>query len=130
MALSSCSTGETIGSSATIAKFPATKTVYGISDINGFRTSGKFVCEVPGVYLFSVHIMSQSNDASYQMYKNNMILSYVYVIYTSQPSGSHYNTGTGVMAVQLNVGDTLYVKAYRNMHIVKSWSCMTIIKIR
>ena len=59
--------------------------------------------------------MSQSNDASYQMYKNNMILSYVYVIYTSQPSGSHYNTGTGVMAVQLNVGDTLYVKAYSYM---------------
>ena len=129
MALSSCSNGETI-SAGTIAKFPATKTVYGISDINGFRTSGKFVCEVPGVYLFSVHIMSESNRAEYQMLKNNMILSYVYVIYTSQTSGSHQNTGTGVMAVQLNVGDTLSVKGGSNIHIYGSWSCMTIIKIR
>jgi hypothetical protein len=129
VALSSCSNGETI-SDGTIAKFPATKTVYGISDIHGFRTSGKFVCEVPGVYLFSVHIMSESDSAAYQMLKNNMLLSYVHVIYTSQPSGSHYNTGTGVMAVQLNVGDTLYVKAYTNMHIYGTWSCMTIIKIR
>jgi len=126
VALSSCSNGETI-SGGTIAKFPHTKTVYGISDINGFRTSGKFVCEAPGVYLFSVHIMSDSNNAAYIMFKNNMILSYVYVIYTSQTSGLHYNTGTGVMAVQLNVGDTLYVKADTNMHIYSDpWSCMTI----
>jgi hypothetical protein len=98
--LSSLSNGGTI-SPGTIAKFSITKTVYGISDINGYKTSGKFVCEVSGVYLFSVHIMSESNRAEYQMLKNNMILSYVYVIYTSQTS-SHYNTGTGVMAVQLN----------------------------
>ena len=129
MVLSSCSNGGTI-SPGTIIKFPITKTVYGISDINGYKTSGKFVCEVSGVYLFSVHIMSQSNNAVYQMLKNNMILSYVYVIYTSD-TGLHYNTGTGVMAVQLNVGDTLYVKASSNMHIYGSpYSCMTIIKIR
>jgi hypothetical protein len=75
--------------------------------------------------------MSGSNHAEYQMLKNNMLLSYVHVIYTSPTSGTHYNTGTGVMAVQLNVGDTLYVKADSNMYIVgPSYSCMTIIKIR
>ena len=128
MVLSSCSNGETI-SPGTIAKFPATKTVYGISDIHGFRTSGKFVCELSGVYLFSVHILSQSNNAIYQMLKNNMVLSHVYVIYTTD-TGLHYNTGIGVMAVQLNVGDTLYVKASTNIYIQSSYSCMTIIKIR
>jgi hypothetical protein len=126
--LSSCSNGETI-SAGTIIKFSDTQTVYGISDINGFRTSGKFVCEVSGVYLFSVHIMSQSNNAIYQMLKNNMALTHVFVIFTSD-TGLHYNTGTGVMAVQLNVGDTLYVKADSNMYIYGSYSCMTIIKIR
>jgi len=130
VALSSCSNGETI-SVATIAKFPHTKTVYGISDINGFQTSGQFVCEVSGIYLFSVHIMSNSNDAAYIMLKNNMILSYVYVIHTSNTTDSHQNTGTGVMAAQLNVGDTLYVKSDYNMHIYSGpYSCMTIIKIR
>ena len=131
MALSSCSNGGTFRE-GTIIKFPDTKTVYGISNINIFKISGQFVCEVSGVYLFSVHIMSNSNDAVYQMFKNTMILSHVYVIYTSNTSDAHRNTGTGVMAVQLNVGDTLYVKsdAY-NMHIYSgSWSCMTIIKIR
>ena len=128
MALSSCSNGETI-LDGTIAKFPTTRTVYGISDINGFRTSGKFVCEVSGVYLFSVHIMSESDNAVYIMFKSNMVLSNVYVIFTSD-TGLHYNTGTGVMAVQLNIGDTLYVKAHTNMHIYGTWSCMTIIKIR
>jgi hypothetical protein len=103
--------------------------VYGISDIHGFRTSGQFVCEVPGVYLFSVHILSESDDAAYQMLKNNMVLSNVNVIYIDD-TDSHYNTGTGVMAVQLNVGDTLYVKAYHSMYIYGSHSCMTIIKIR
>jgi hypothetical protein len=64
------------------------------------------------------------------MLKNSMNVSHVYVIYTSD-TGLHYNTGTGVMAVQLNVGDTLYVKASINMSIVgSSYSCMTIIKIR
>jgi hypothetical protein len=128
VALSSCSDEETI-SDGIIAKFPATKTVYGISDIHGFRTSGQFVCEVPGVYLFSVHILSESVDASYQMLKNNMVLSNVYVFYTDDTASS-YNTGTGVMAVQLNVGDTLYVKVDSNMYIQSSYSCMTIIKIR
>ena len=128
MALSSCSNVETI-SAETIVKFPNTKTVYGISDIHGFKTSGKFVCEVSGVYLFSVHTMSGSNHAEYQMLKNYMLLSYVHVIYTCPTSGTHYNTGTGVMAVQLNVGDTLYVKVGTNMYIQSSYSCMTIIKI-
>jgi len=128
--LSSCSNGGTF-TEGTIIKFPDTKTVYGISDINRFKISGQFVCEVSGVYLFSVHIMSNSNDAAYIMLKNNMILSYVYVIHTSNTTDSHENTGTGVMAAQLNVGDTLYVKADTNMHIYSgSWSCMTIIKIR
>ena len=126
--LSSCSNGGTF-TAGTIAKFHHTKTVYGISDINGFKTSGKFVCEASGVYLFSVHMMSSSNNAVYKMLKNNMILSYVYVIYTSD-TGLHHNTGTGVMAVQLNVGDTLYVKANSNMYIAGPYSCMTIIKIR
>ena len=128
MVLSSCSNGEII-SPGKIAKFPDTQTVYGISDIHGFRTSGKFVCELSGVYLFSVHIMSQSNNAIYQMLKNNMALTHVYVIFTSD-TGLHYNTGTGVMAVQLNVGDTLYVKVGTNMYIQGSYSCMTVIKIR
>ena len=104
--------------------------MYGISNIFGFQTLGKFVCGVSGVYLFSVHITSDSNNAEYQMLKNNMILSSVYVMYTSQLSGVHHSTGTGVMAVQLNVGDTLYVKAFSNMYISSSWSCMTVIKIR
>ena len=100
-----------------------------MSNINGFKASGQFVCEVAGFYLFSVHIMSDSNDASHQMVKNNMALAYVYVIYTSD-TGLHHNTGTGVIAVQLNVGDTLYVKAYvDNMHIYYTYSCITIIKI-
>ena len=129
MVLSSLSNGGTI-SPGTIAKFSITKTVYGISDINGYKTSGKFVCEVSGVYLFSVHIMSGSNHAEYQMLKNSMLLSYVHVIYTCPTSGTHYNTGTGVMTVQLNVGDTLYVKASTNMYIYSAYSCMTIIKIR
>ena len=130
MVLSSCSNGGTF-TAGTIIKFPDTKTVYGISDINGFQTSGQFVCEVSGVYLFSVHIMSRSNDASYQMLKNSMNISHVYVIYTSD-TGLHYNTGTGVMAVQLNVGDTLYVKADgTDMYTYSGTnSCMTIIKIK
>jgi hypothetical protein len=50
------------------------------------------------------------------MLKNTMNIFHVYVIYTSD-TGLHYNTGTGVMAVQLNVGDTLYVKATCVDHI-------------
>ena len=129
MALSSCSDGEAI-SNGIIATFPATITVYGISDILEFRNSGQFVCEVPGVYLFSVHILSESSYAFYQMLKNNIHLSYVHVIYTRHTIHLDRHTGTGVMAVQLNVGDTLYVKALSNMYIFGSYSCMTIIKIR
>ena len=35
------------------------------------------------------------------------------------------------VATQLNVGDTLYVKAYKdNMYIHGGWSSMTVIKLR
>jgi hypothetical protein len=54
--------------------------------------------------------------------------SYLFRFYVD--TGLHHNTGTGVIAVQLNVGDTLYVKAYvDNMHIYYPYSCITIIKI-
>jgi len=51
----------------TIVRFPRIVTVYGISNKSAFKNSGKFVCELAGFYLFSVHILTKSNDAAYQI---------------------------------------------------------------
>jgi len=115
----------------TIVRIPRIVTVYGISNKSAFKNTGKFVCEFAGFYLFSVHILTNSNDAAYQMLKNDKALSHVYVIYSDDHDYYEQHSGTGVIATQLNVGDTLYVKAYKdNMYIHGGWSSMTVIKIR
>ena len=80
MVLTSYADGGTF-SAGTIVKFPRIETVYGISNNSAFKNSGKFACELAGVYMFSVHILTKSKDAAYQMLKNDHALFHVYVIY-------------------------------------------------
>lgn len=68
MVLTSFADGRTF-SVGTIVRFPRVVTVYGISNKTEFKNSGKFVCELAGVYMFSVHILTNSKDAPYQMLK-------------------------------------------------------------
>jgi len=52
------------------------------------------------------------------MLKNDHALSHVYVIYSRDYDYYEQHSGTGVITTQLNVGDTLYVKAFKdNMYI-------------
>lgn len=105
--------------------------MYGISAIDSFKKTGIFKCEIPGLYLITATIMSASSFADYFMYKNGVSLERV-LFQISHPGGSDYQTGTGTLAIELSVGDTLMLKTGRSMQVYgeSNLSCITILKLK
>lgn len=64
--------------------------------------------------------------ADFVLLKNGRAISRVMVV-NGANSGNYYS-GSGTIAVQLNVGDILHAQAWRNMNVVSS-SCFTVLKI-
>lgn len=114
-----------------VIKFDVIKSVYGISAIDSFKRTGIFKCEIPGLYLITATIMSTSSYADFLMYKNGVSLERVlFQIYS--PGSADYQTGTGTLAIELSVGDTLLIKTGTSMKVYGSsnLSCVTILKLK
>lgn len=126
VALTSCvSTGKTFNA-GTLIKFDDVRTSIGIKNVSAFKTSGKFSCEVDGLYHISVNIACHTNPAHYSIFKNNNKIITIYDANAGNPQ-----TSTGVVVVKMNVGDTISVVPDRNMYAYSShWSCITIVMIQ
>ncbi|CAG2201524.1 unnamed protein product [Mytilus edulis] len=127
VALTACSNGGTFPD--TIVKFPNILTKTGISDIVSFKSSGKFVCEFPGLYFISSNIRSTSNLVKYYLKKNESIISYSAITDWSSSVGI---TTTGISAAvycQKNDELYLYLGSFRN-NIDGTGSCFTVMKIK
>ena len=71
-------------------------------------------------------MMSASKDGYFEWYLNNSnSLSAVYVGYQTQ-----YQSGSGIVTLELAVGDTLSLKSLRSNIHVHGLSCYTLIKIK
>ena len=88
-------------------RWPFHKQITGIKDVSTFSRTGEFVCEIPGLYLLSVHILSQSVNANYLIFKNANYITDVYVKGSSSGSDD-LTTGTAVVVAELDVGDKMY----------------------
>ncbi|XP_063418190.1 uncharacterized protein LOC134700978 [Mytilus trossulus] len=107
------------------AKFSSIKENHGINSLDWFKQSGKFTCEVAGMYVFFASMMSSSNDGYFQWFTNSRSQSGVYISHRP-PS---YESGSGMLAVKLNVGDTVSLKCDRSGIVLHDFSCFTFFKV-
>ncbi|XP_006638431.1 complement C1q-like protein 3 [Lepisosteus oculatus] len=68
--------------------------------------SGKFTCRVPGVYVFSYHILKDGEH----MWADLMLNNQVYASSTAQDASSKFDTAANSAVLQLKAGDEVYVK--------------------
>ena len=125
VALTACSNTATVNSGDAV-KFPKVHINYGIQNMTLFKQTGIFTCEQKGLYMFFSNMMSYSKDGYFRWYLNNSTyLSGVYVGYQTQ-----YQSGSGMVTLELAVGDTVSLKSLRSNIYVNVYSCYTLIKIK
>ncbi|CAG2240476.1 unnamed protein product [Mytilus edulis] len=129
VAVTSCALSSIIYNTGDIIKFSDVKLSNGIGNANNFKSSGKFTCEKPGLYLIGAYIVSYTKGSEFHIMKNGIMVSRVYVRPPLNSSDDNHHTGTGIIAVQLDVNDTLSIKASTTMQVQGGgYSCLTIIK--
>lgn len=126
--VTSCiSSGKSLSSGATVV-FNSKHSDAGMRNISSYTSTGTFTAEEQGLYLVTVTIRSRTSGAVYKIYKNSSSLIQVYV--GSWYSSTYYESGTGVLSVELNAGDHIKVQTGASMYVEAPESCMTIIKIK
>ncbi|XP_063418293.1 uncharacterized protein LOC134701081 [Mytilus trossulus] len=119
----------TIGSEI---KFNEVKTSTGISNLSAINSTGTFKVEVDGVYIIAVTVNSGTKDSGFEIHKNNITLSQVYI---QGKVGDNDQSGTSVVSTELRMGDSISVLASAGdrksgiVHVDKGWSTLSIIKI-
>lgn len=90
-----------------------------------FKSSGKFTCEVEGLYQISVTILSHTGDKRFGIYMNNHLVSKAYI-----SSTSNSESGTAVAVVVLKRNDKVSVQSLEdNLYVNNYASCITIVKL-
>lgn len=111
----------------TVIKFQSIKASTGIIDLRSFKSTGKFTCEVSGFYMISAVIMSATDEANYEVLRNNKRILH---IYPPKNVLGWYTTSSSVVSTNLNVNDTVFVKTLKSMLLTSGSesSCISIIK--
>ncbi|XP_063418141.1 uncharacterized protein LOC134700920 [Mytilus trossulus] len=124
VALTACGGGGY--NSGDIAKFGNVKQHKGFRNLDAFKQSGTFTCEVGGMYVFFASLISSSPDVHFRLYKDSVPQNYVFI--SSRPPS--YESGSGMLAVQLTVGDTITLKSVISNAHINGASCITIFKFQ
>ncbi|CAC5371303.1 unnamed protein product [Mytilus coruscus] len=129
VAMTACVLNSGTKPSGSVVKFDDVLTQVGINNIASFRKSGQFTSEVKGLYLVSAWIYTTTNYGHFYIYKNQMIIGRIVFNYIST-SATVETTGTAVVAVELQIGDTVRIQTGKSMTIISSKrSCFTIAKL-
>lgn len=125
VALTACYDGGSL--SDNIVKFSEILTNTGVNNIVSFKSTGKFVCEFPGLYFISANIRSNHDDFPYYLMKNSGVISRS--AFTAWPSSTGKTT-TGISAaVDCQKNDVLYISIDSSYNLESTWSCFTVTKI-
>lgn len=130
--MTACVSSDVTSPNGSFVKFDDVRTTVGVKNITSFFKSGQFTCEVEGLYLISAFIDTSTNYGHYHIYKNEMIFvsNFFNFITTSGDIGGSGNTGTAVVAVALDIGDTVRIQTANSMYVVSDKrSCITIAKL-
>lgn len=111
-----------------ILKFAKIKFSKGNVDVNRFKTTGTFRCEVPGLYIIALSIMTNNAEGLVSIRRNRSKLVGVYIFAIQQ---GNYHTGSGFVSTSLTTGDEVTLIVERQLHIYGNYeeSCLTIAKI-
>lgn len=111
-----------------IMKFDDVKYSIGISNVSAYENTGKFICELEGLYIIAASVMSQTVGASYYIRLNKQFISNTYI---GDHSGNHYFTGAVTVTRKLNPADQVWLQAYGSWNFHGGlYSKFTIIKIK
>ena len=114
VALTAC-TNTAIVNSGDVVKFPNVKSHYGLQNLTQFKLTGIFTCEQKGLYMFFSNILSNSPGGYFRWYLNNLnSLSAIYV-----SNHDVYQSGSGMITVELAVGDTVSFIHSLATHLLK-----------
>ncbi|CAC5401337.1 unnamed protein product [Mytilus coruscus] len=116
----------------TTIKYQKIKTSEGITHqhLNSFKSSGEFVCEIPGLYHISVVTLSTTHRASVVIYQNNEELMRGHINDYYDGNGVKYDIGTGIAVTKLKKDETISIKTgHLDMEIAADDSCLTIVKV-
>lgn len=114
-----------------IIKFDNIAFSVGMYNQSTYKSTGKFVCESQGLYIFSVSIYSSTNGAYFSIYLNGNRISHTWIGYNSNNPSSMRYTGTAVHSLQLNLNDSVWVYYDGTYHVESGvWSTFTIAKIK
>lgn len=73
--------------SAGSLKFSDIQTSMGVSDLSSFKSSGKFICQVPGYYYIAVNLMSYDDSTRIEIMRNSAAIHWQYMTgYTKEKS--------------------------------------------
>ncbi|CAG2231679.1 unnamed protein product [Mytilus edulis] len=108
--------------------FPNIYTSVGITNQTAFQTTGKFVCDVPGLYYISSYIRTSENGFEYYLMKNNVLISKSAT--TTWPGSTSYSTSVITAAVDVQTNDELYIRTPNSYRIQYGFSCLTVIKVK
>ena len=74
-------------------------------------TTGRFTCEIPGVYLFTYSIMTHNSNPSVKLMKNTAVINAVY----RTPESPHDIVSNSAV-LQLAAGDQIWLKCIRTIY--------------
>ncbi|XP_063399416.1 uncharacterized protein LOC134684055 [Mytilus trossulus] len=134
VALSACVASAYTAVLSSAIKLSEIKTSEGITNqhLTSFKSSGVFVCEVPGLYYIYVVILSQTKSANVKISKNSIELINVNTNNYYNRFGYSYQSNSAIVVTELQKGDTIDIKpSYKDMYIYgSSNSCLTIVKVK
>ncbi|CAC5400068.1 unnamed protein product [Mytilus coruscus] len=103
------------------------RTSIGINSVRlaDIRNKGYFICEKPGIFLIAISLVTHSPGKIVKLYKNSLFVTQIRLTHDYIDE-----TTTLTLLLQLNIGDTLSLKAAGDVHIHgKEYSEQTILKI-
>lgn len=124
--MTACSQGGSF--SDNIGKFQNILTNTGINDSVSFKSTGKFVCEFPGLYFISSYIRTRRDDGVLYLKKNDRRISNSAV--TDWPGSAGRSTTSISAVVDCHKNDELYLYIPSYISIEGTYSCFTVIRIK
>ena len=99
-------------------KFRNIKFSDNVRNIASFRSSGRFACEIPGIYFINVNIRSNTFDATNMLRKNDNIIAR-----TASLSTNSIWTSISISAIaNLSLNDEIYLTTGKTTHIAELYT--------